>query len=212
MSQKGTIPPPREGLLGEWDKFVGPGAAGWENAGTLGFAAVGAVAAPAMVRRQRPEANPLELAAASAMGLDIAGGAWCNETPSCKRWYHRAGSTRRARIGFAALHLYPFLAELVSGRRQWRNAAVSYLSLTGAAALLELASSEHKRSVASGLYTAWLAGTSVAAPPPAGYAWLPSLLGFKLLLGHGTPRGPLAALRRRPRRFRPSRGRDRATS
>ena len=89
-TKKATIPPPREGLLGEWDKFVGPGAARWENAGTLGFAAVGAVAAPAMVRRQRPEANPLELAAASAMGLDIAGGAWCNETPTSKRWCHRA--------------------------------------------------------------------------------------------------------------------------
>lgn len=196
-SRKTTIPPPREGLPGEWDKFVGPGATRWENAGTLGFAVVGATAAPAMVRRQRPGAGPLELAAASAMGLDIAGGAWCNETPSCKRWYHRAGSTRRGRVGFAALHLYPFLAEFVSGRHQWHNAAISYSSLVGAAALLELASSERKRGVASGLYTAWLAATSIVAPPPSGYAWLPSLLGFKLLLGHGTPRGPLSALRRR---------------
>ena len=196
-TRRGTIPPAREGPLGEWDKFVGPGASGWENAGTLGFAAVGAVAAPAMVRRQRPSAGPLELAAASAMGLDIAGGAWCNETPSCKRWYHRASSTRRGRVGFAALHLYPFLAELVSGRRQWRSAAISYTSLIGAAALLELTSSERKRGVASGLYTAWLASTSIVAPPPSGYAWLPSLLGFKLLLGHGTPRGSLSVLRRR---------------
>ncbi len=201
-----TIPPPRDGLIGEWDKFVGPGAARWENAGTLGFAALGAVTAPALVKRQRPEANPLELAAASAVGLDLGGGTWCNETPSCKRWYHRAGSRGRDRVAFAALHLYPFLAELVSGRRQWRSAAVSYSTLVAGAAILELASAEKRRSTAWGLYTIWLAGTSVVAPPPAGYAWLPSVLGFKLLLGHGTPRGPLSALRRRPRPVRPRRG------
>ena len=201
---KGTIPSPRDGLVGEWDKFVGPGAARWENAGTLGLAAVGAVTAPALVRRQRPDAGPLELAAAGAVGMDLGGGAWCNETPSCKRWYHRAGSRRRDRVAFAALHLYPFLAELVSGRRQWRNAAISYSTLVASAALVELASTENKRSVAGGLYTVWLAGTSIVAPPPSGYAWLPSVLGFKLLLGHGTPRGPLSALRRRRRRLRGS--------
>ncbi len=196
---KGTIPPPREGLIGEWDKFVGPGASRWENAGTLGFAAAGAVAAPALVKRQRPDASPVELAAASAVGLDLGGGAWCNETPSCKRWYHRVGTRRRDRVAFAALHLYPFLAEAMSGRRQWRSAAVSYSTLVASAAMLELASSEKRRSVAYGLYTLWLAGTSIVAPPPSGYAWLPSVLGFKLLLGHGTPRGPLSALRRRRR-------------
>ncbi len=200
-TKKATIPPPREGLIGEWDKFVGPGATRWENAGTLGFAAIGAATAPAMVHRQRPEASPVELAVASTVGLDIAGGAWCHETPSCKRWYHRAGSTRRGRVGFAALHLYPFLVEAVSGRHQWRSAAISYGTLVASAAVLELASSERKRSVASGLYTVWLAGTSIVAPPPAGYAWLPSLLGFKLLLGHGSPRGPLSALRRRSKRL-----------
>ena len=49
----------------------------------------------------------------TAVGLDLGGGAWCNETPSCKRWYHRAGTRRRDRVAFAALHVYPFLAEIV---------------------------------------------------------------------------------------------------
>jgi hypothetical protein len=205
MSQRttrATIPPPRDGWLGEWDKFVGPGASRWENAGTLGFAAVGAVAAPALVRRQRPGADPVELAIASAVGTDISGGVWCNETPSCKRWYHRAGTTGLGRVGFAALHLYPFLVEVTSRRWQWRSAVFSYASLVAGAALLELAPHERRRSVAYGLYTAWLATTSVVSPPPTGYAWLPSLLGYKLLVGHGTPRGPLNALRRRRKRLR----------
>ena len=200
--KKDTIPAPRAGLAGEWDKFVGPGASRWESAGTLGFAAVGAVAAPSLVKRQRPDARPVELAVVSAVGLDVGGGAWCNETPSCKRWYHRAGTRRRDRVAFAALHLYPFLAEAMSGRGQWRNAAVSYSTLVASAALLELAPNERKRSMAYGIYTLWLAGTSIVAPPPSGYAWLPSLLGLKLLLGHGTPRGPLSALRRRRRSLR----------
>lgn len=200
--KRASIPAPREGLIGEWDKFVGPGAARWENAGSLGFAAVGAVAAPTLVHRQRPGANPVELGVAAAVGMDIAGGAWCNETPSCKRWYQRKGTTGWSRIGFAALHLYPFLVEAVSGRGQWRSAAISYSTLVGSAALLELVPSERKRATATGLYTVWLAGTSIVAPPPAGYAWLPSLLGFKLLIGHGTPRGPLSTVRRRRRRLR----------
>ncbi len=189
-------PRPRAGWSGEWDKLVGPGASRWENAGTLGFAAIGAVTTPALVRRQRPTAGPLELAVAAAIGTDVGGGAWCNETPSAKRWYHRPGTRRLGRVGFAALHLYPFLVEAVSGRRQWRNAAISYSSLVASAALLELAPDEKRRSLASGLYTAWLAGVSIVAPPPAGYAWLPSLLGFKLLIGHGTPRGMLSRVRR----------------
>ena len=196
-----TIPAPREGLLGEWDKLVGPGAASWENAGTLGFAALGAVLAPRLVARQRPDAGYIELAVAAAVGTDVAGGAWFNETPSCKRWYHRKGSSRLGRVGFAALHLYPFLVEVTSGRGQFRSAAISYGTLVASAAVLEVSPAEQRRSLATTLYTVWLASTSVVAPPPSGYAWLPAVLGFKLLVGHGTPRGPLSALRRWPRRW-----------
>lgn len=199
---KATIPQPRDGALREWDKLAGPGAARWENAGTLGLAAAGAIAAPALVRRENPGANPIELAVAAAVGADVGGGAWCNETPSCKRWHHRDGSRRLGRIGFAALHLYPFLVEATSGRGDWRAAAASYASLLASTAVLELAPRDKRRSVAGGLYTVWLAGTSIVAPAPSGYAWLPPLLGFKLLVGHGTSRGPLDALRRHRRGFR----------
>ena len=199
---RATFPQPRDGTLGEWDKFVGPGAARWENAGSLGFAVVGAASAPHLVHRQRPGANPVELAVAAAVGADLGGGAWCNETPSCKRWYHRAGSRRLGRVAFAAAHVYPFLVEATSGRGQWRSAATSYSTLVASAAVLELVPADRRRSVAYGLYTAWLAGTSIVSPPPTGYAWLPALLGFKLLVGHGTPRGPLSALRRRRRSLR----------
>ena len=199
---KSTIPQPRDGWPGEWDRLVGPGAARWENAGSLGFAAVGAASAPYLVRRQRRDVNPVELAVAAVVGGDLGGGAWCNETPSSKRWYHRAGTTRLGRVGFAAMHVYPFLVEATSGRGQWRSATISYGTLVASAAVLELVPRDRRRSVAYGLYTVWLAATSIISPPPAGYAWLPSLLGFKLMVGHGTPRGPLSAVRRRPRRMR----------
>jgi hypothetical protein len=35
-----TIPEPRDGWLGAWGRFVRPGAARWENAGSIGFAAL----------------------------------------------------------------------------------------------------------------------------------------------------------------------------
>jgi hypothetical protein len=199
---KATIPLPREGMLGVFDRLVGPGAARWEVAGTISFAALGAVAAPLLLHRQRPSANPVELVVASAIGKDLGGGAWSSETPSSKRWYHRNGSSRVGRVGIAALHVYPFLVEAASGRGHWRSATISYSTLVAGVVVLELTPSDKRRATATGLYTVWLAGTSIAAPPPTGYAWMPPLLGFKLLIGQGTPRGPLSALRRQRRRLR----------
>ena len=139
---------------------------------------------------------------ASAIGKDLGGGVWRAETPSSKQWHYRPDSGRLARIGIAAAQVHPFLAEAASGRGQWRSAAIAYSTLVAGAALLELRPAERRRSTAIGLYAAWLGGTSVVAPPPAGYAWMPALLGFKQLIGEGTPRGPLSALRRRRRALR----------
>jgi hypothetical protein len=200
-SKTATILQPREGMLGVLDRIVGPGAARWEIAGTMSFAAIGALVAPALLHRQQPDSSPIELAVASAIGKDLGGGVWCTETPSAKRWYQRQDSTHLGRIGFAALHVYPFMVEAASGRGDWRSAAISYSTLVAGAATLELTPTDKRRSVATGLYTAWLAGTTIVAPSPSGYAWMSPLLGFKLLVGHGTPRGPLSALRRRPKRL-----------
>ncbi len=198
-----TNPPrPREGMLGVWDRVVGPGAARWEMAGTVGFAAAAALLAPILLQRQRPAASSLELAVASAIGKDLGGGVWRAETPSSKQWHYRPESGRLARVGIAAAQVHPVLAEAASGRGQWRSAVIAHSTLVAGAALLELTPAERRRSTAISLYAAWLGAILVAAPPPPGYAWMPALLGYKQLVGEGTPRGPLSALRRRRRALR----------
>ena len=98
MSATTAIPVPqlRPGVRGAWDRFVGPAASAGESAGTLGFAAV---------------------------GLDIAGGAWCDETPSAKRCRKRAGRGGVGRVAFVALHRLPYLVGSTSGRHRWRSQA-----------------------------------------------------------------------------------------
>jgi hypothetical protein len=92
---------PRPGLLGHWDRFVGPGASWAENAGTFAFAAAGAILGDGWDRR----AATNERALLRALAFDLWGGAWVNNTRASVEWYERPGQGARRHITFAALHL-----------------------------------------------------------------------------------------------------------
>jgi hypothetical protein len=192
-------PTPRDGALGFWDNLIGPDASVWEAAGTIAFGAIGAIGAPTLVRRARRGSGPLEWVIAAGVGLDVAALAWASETPSSKRWWHRKGSSRIGRIVYASTNVQAFVVEAASRRFEWRSATISYVTMVGSAAVLEVVPEDRRRSTAQALYTVWLAGTSIAAPPPSGYAWLPAVLGYKVIIGQGTPRPPLARLGHRRR-------------
>ncbi|MBO0730357.1 MAG: hypothetical protein J2P57_13945, partial [Acidimicrobiaceae bacterium] len=90
---------------GAWGRLVGPGTSRVENAGTLGGALVGG----ALGWRATGGTAPQRIAAA-LLCADLVGGAWANNTPTTRAWYHRAGTTRVDRLGFTAMHVHPFVA------------------------------------------------------------------------------------------------------
>ena len=176
--------PPRPGLAGAYDLLVGPGATPLEEAGAWASASAGAITGGLLPRTAR------ERVLGAVLGFDAAGGLWVNESRAGKRWYRRPGLPAWEAAGFAALHVHPFVVELVSGRRSWSRAAVSWALPVLASGIVACSPGADRRSLAASLAGA-AAGTG-AALAPAGWRWLPPRLAFKLVLGPAPPDGPLA--------------------
>lgn len=68
---------PRPGLPGAWDRLVGPGASGLENAGTVGAAVLGATVGLAGGGSSRVW-GPSDAARRPCSAPTIFGGAWLN--------------------------------------------------------------------------------------------------------------------------------------
>ncbi len=116
-----------------WGEFVGPEAGTRESVVILGVAAVGAAAAPAVVRR-RGGASRWDEVVAGVLALDLWGGAWADNTRACARWYERPGQGDAEHYGFAALHVHPVLVvwlDRAEPRRvpgwAWAGAHYAYL-------------------------------------------------------------------------------------
>jgi hypothetical protein len=98
------IPPqPRQGALGAWDKFVGPGATSSEEWLQLLGGGVLAGILGLLIYLQRD--TPIQSLVAALLALDLTGGIITNATSAAKRWYHRAGQDGlRAHLPFVAVH------------------------------------------------------------------------------------------------------------
>lgn len=162
---------------------MGPGATTVENAGTVLGAVVGAILGSRLPHRRR------ERVLGAVAGFDVLGGVWANETPAAKRWYHRPGMARWASAQFAAVHVYPFLVEALTGRRAWRRAAMQWAGPVAASALVEAAPADSQERVATA--AAAVVGVIGAVLAPSGFRWLPPLLAVKLVHGHAAADGLL---------------------
>lgn len=195
----------RPGLLGHWDRFVGPGATAVENVGTLALGAAGAVLAPRLdgARPRRPgtrRAVTLQILAG-----DLWGGAWCNNTPAAARWYGRPGQGAAQHLLFAAAHVHPFVLAALDRQRDPARARLAWAGLHYGylvAATALVAGSPRRRRRALGRATALggigldrLLGASPSAP------WFAPVYYTKLLAGHAAgaavlPVDPLKTSRR----------------
>jgi hypothetical protein len=101
MSINWNVPPPRRGLIGALDKFVGPGATRAELLLQFAVAIVAAVAAPVYASRVVEGWSWLQYGVCCALAFDTAGGIVTNATSSAKRWYHRGGQVLQQHIAFA---------------------------------------------------------------------------------------------------------------
>ncbi len=85
-------PQARAGLVGSWDKFVGPGATNAEELLQIGFGAIIAAALIALFWLSgTAELSVWHWVFVVVLALDIGGGIVTNATSAAKRWYHRKG-------------------------------------------------------------------------------------------------------------------------
>ena len=192
----------RTGLLGRWDRAVGPGATTAENVGTVCLAVAGALLAPRFGSDASPDpkafAQRSRHLAVRVMAFDLWGGAWCNNTPASARWYQREGQGPTQHLTFAAAHLHPFLLAWLDrsekdGRPRWLWASALYGYLM--VATVVVTQGEHRRrrvglvATAGGVALNEFLGGSASAP------WFAPVYYVKLLAGHAagaaaTPGGP----------------------
>lgn len=184
-------PLPRRGLLGSWDRLVGPGMSRAENALVLSAGGVGSVAATLWA--MDAEADWFAVLIAAILGLDVIGGAVCNATDTTKRWYHRPEAAPAHHFGFVVLHV----AHVALVAWAFRGSAFdfSYFAVIGGAvvvcSLLVLASPLYlKRPVAAGLYLVALALAFYGVGPTPGVEWFVPALFLKLHIGHLVPERP----------------------
>ena len=99
-------PQPRQGLAGEWDKFVGPGATTSETLIALIPALLASVALGLYAYLQQLDWSFWQYFFGLLFAFDITGGITTNATSAAKRWYHRTGQGFSAHFGFLSLHLF----------------------------------------------------------------------------------------------------------
>jgi hypothetical protein len=189
-----TIPEPRDGFLGEWDTFIGPGATRAENALFIVTALI-AAAAIALYGILGPEDwPPLRIAVLALLGGDLAGGAVANASSATKRWYNRPEQGFAQHMGFIAVHvIYIALFSWL-----FRDLDVPYLiiasvALLASAALVLWLPLYLRRPVAALLTVCALVAGPLTSPPVL--AWFLPVLWLKLIMGHATrdePYRPLA--------------------
>ena len=160
--------------------LVGPDASAAENAGTFGFAALGALGA--VLAARRAGASPAWTALDALFGADLVGGVWTNMTPSCKRWYHRPGQGPAAILAFTAAHLHPY----VSARSHplgWRYGAAHHGYVLAATVAVLAAPARLRPALAAVLALGGIT-LDIRLGPPAGREWMMPAYHLKLLPGH----------------------------
>lgn len=183
-----NISQPRPGLLGTWDRFVGPGMTAGENA-LLFIATFAGGALVAAHLSMLGQAWSL-VALGALIGADVIGGAVCNMTETTKRWYHRPEQRKRDHLGFIALHLLHVAVVAWAFRGTGFDAiyALTVGSWLLASAIIVLCAPASLRNpVATLLFTVALGLSLYALGPTPGLEWFVPLLFMKLLIGHATP-------------------------
>lgn len=185
MAVRWNCPPPRSGLLGALDRFIGPGATRAEVVLQFAIPTVGAVGALVYASRMPTGWTLAQYVLCFLLAFDIAGGVVTNATASAKRWYHRSGQSFKEHFGFVALHLVHIVAVswLYLGLDiTWFLIAGGYLLLAAAAVLT--VSHYLQRPTALIGYAGGLLISLYLLEQPKGLEWFLPLLYLKLLVGH----------------------------
>lgn len=178
-------PQPRRGLLGSWDRFVGPGATATENILILSVPIVAVVLLLVYVTQKPVTWTPLQTVLAALLALDMAGGVVANATSAAKRWYHRPGQTARHHLAFVAVHAVQLLIVSLAFRdADWDYFAITYGYLMVAAFVIVCVPLYLRRSLALLLYMVALGLQVYIFIPMPGLEWFLPVFYLKLLVSH----------------------------
>ncbi|HRE48602.1 MAG TPA: hypothetical protein PLD47_12825 [Aggregatilineales bacterium] len=195
-----TPPEPRTGILGVWDKFVGPGATPGEEYVQLigGLVLAGLLGMLVYQHRDALQWTGLQVAVVIVLGLDLIGGIITNATATAKRWYHRPGQdTLRAHLPFVAAHGLHVLAITTLFRAMdWAFFVTVYGYLIVAAVIILTVPLYLQRPMSLILFCGGFLLGMYVFPPTPGLEWFIPFFYLKLLVSHLPKEAPFVAGRR----------------
>lgn len=189
-----TVPEPRKGVMGAWDRFIGPGATDAEEWVQLGLGLmIGAGALALYFSTHGLEAGWLMSGLLVLLCLDLGGGIVTNATASAKRWYHRSGQGVLPHLRFVAIHGL-HIAFVAWG---WAEAPIEFFVATygvllASAAIICAVPLYLQRPVAIGLFGLTLLAAQAGPMVLPGLEWFVPLLMLKLLISHLVAEAPFA--------------------
>jgi hypothetical protein len=180
-----TPPEPRRGLLGEWDKFVGPGQTRAELWLILLPSILAGMALAAYARWKGLPWNAWQYLVAALLAVDLVGGVITNATSAAKCWYHRQGQGWRQHVSFVAVHAAQlFLVAWLFRGMDWAYFVTFYGYLMAASLIIVFVPLYLQRPVALMLVVgAVLLEDYVFAATP-GMEWFVTVFFLKLLVSH----------------------------
>lgn len=185
MSIDWNYPKPRKGILGTFDKFIGPGATNTEIVMQIGIPLLALILAPLYATKIAKDWAVIQYAVCGLLAFDIAGGVIANSTSSAKRWYHRQDQTFANHIIFTSIHLLHLLLVswvFLSLDLMWVLYAGGYLLV---AAAITLAVPQYiQRPISLLTYSIALLLTLYMLESPSGLEWFLPLFYLKLLVSH----------------------------
>lgn len=186
-----TPPNPRDGLPGEWDRFVGPSQTPAELWLILVPSLLAGLAAPLYALHVGLGWTPIQLVIAGLLALDLIGGVLTNATATAKRWYHRPGQGWLQHLAFVAVHAVhiALVAWLFRGG-DWLYFGVYYAYLLVASLIIVRVRLYLQRPVALLLLIGVLVINFYGLPPPAGLEWFAPIFFLKLLVSHLVKEAP----------------------
>lgn len=170
---------PRRGLLGVWDRVVGPGASRGETTVTLVLPPVAACVAWWLLPAS---ATTLQRVLAAAIAFDVVGGVWVMSTPAARRWYHRPSRSRASRWAFALGHVHPFVLAWAFDRAMGPWAACLYGGMVLGTAVLEVVPPRLRASTAAVVVVVVLGVETALGGGPL--VWFGAAYAMKLIVGH----------------------------
>ena len=188
MTSGSYHPQPRPGLLGSWDRLVGPGMRRDETVLVLGTSVVGSALAGWVLAMNGAGLWLILLGAFIA--FDVIGGAVCNATETTKRWYHRSGATLRDHASFVGLHVLHIA--IVAWAFRGAGFDLAYAAALSACLLVAMAGvllspSHLKLPVAVTFCLIAIGLVLYVLGPTPGLEWFVPALFLKLLVGHLVP-------------------------